>query len=187
MLTLHGRAYHRIFDLQQDHSKVCHNARPYIYDSEFIVTAENLQVNIETASTLRHHIQTKVKWAQEYKPALDNVINSPQPENVPSSSPAFIEFQQTSRVNSGPIIGQEIAALEIAALLYTSGQQCTPPRAVITYPKYSPDGVPRMNLCIQFSGLQQRLASRRSITQASPNDQPDILLPASFHGSPYEA
>ena len=39
---------------------------------------------------------------------------------------------------------------------------------------------------IQFSGLQQRLASRRSITQALPNDQPGIPLPASFHGSPME-
>ena len=99
MLTLHGRAYHRIFDLQQDHSKICHNARLYIYDSEFINTAEHLQVNRETASTLRRHIQTKMKWAQEYKSAVDNVINSPQPQNVPSSSPAFIKFQQTSHVN----------------------------------------------------------------------------------------
>ena len=60
MLTLHGRAYHRIFDLQPDHSKICHNARLHIYDSEFIDTAENLQVNIETASTLRRHIKPKL-------------------------------------------------------------------------------------------------------------------------------
>ena len=44
MLTLHGRAYHRIVDLQQDHSKICHNARLVIYDSDFIDTAKNRQV-----------------------------------------------------------------------------------------------------------------------------------------------
>ncbi|CAN0599548.1 unnamed protein product, partial [Laminaria digitata] len=62
---------------------------------------------------------------------------------MPSSSPAFIEFELTSRVNDGPLIGQEIAAPEIAALLYTSGQQCISPRAVITYPKDSLDDKPR--------------------------------------------
>ena len=51
------------------------------------------------------------------------------------------------RVNDGPILGENITAPEIieALLVYTSGQQNNNgSRAVVTYPKNSPDSKPRL-------------------------------------------
>ena len=101
MLTLHGRAYHRVFDLQQehtslDHTNVSHCARLYIYSSEFNMI-QSLNVDLHTANTLRDHVHTKIKWVRQFRSAADDVINSHQTLHEPSSS-AFIEFEQTSRV-----------------------------------------------------------------------------------------
>lgn len=53
MLCLHGKAYHRIFDLQEiyENYKVSNSARFYIYDSEFAEKASSLRVNLQIANT----------------------------------------------------------------------------------------------------------------------------------------
>lgn len=55
MLTMHGRAYHRIFDLQQHYAgmNVANSSRYYIYDSEFNSQYQALHVNNNTAGLLR--------------------------------------------------------------------------------------------------------------------------------------
>ena len=144
MLTLHGKAYHRIFDLQEQYAdyNVSNSARFYIYDSEFADKASSLHLNMQTANVLRSHVNTNIKWAQQYRSAVDDVINHSAQTNR-TSPPAYIEFAEVSRVNDGPVVGENVTAPEIAALLYTSGQQNNGPRAMITYPKNNPDSKPR--------------------------------------------
>ena len=64
MLTMHGKAYHRIFDLQQQYSDitVVNTARFYIYNSEFNTPSRALHINHNTASSLRIvlHIPNKI-------------------------------------------------------------------------------------------------------------------------------
>ena len=58
----------------------------------------------------------------------------------------FLEFAQVSRVNDGPIIGDDVSAPEIAVLFYTSNVENPGPRTVVTYieyPRNSPDDKPR--------------------------------------------
>ena len=51
MLTLHGKAYHRIFDLQEKYetTNVSNSARFYIYDSEFVDQAQHLGIDLGIA------------------------------------------------------------------------------------------------------------------------------------------
>ena len=142
MLTMHGKAYHRIFDLQEQYENltVGNTARLYIYDSDFTQQSQSTRMNHNIATSLRNYITGNIPWAHQYKAAVDTVINSP---NV-TSGPAFIEFADVSRANDGPVIGQPVAAPEIAALLYPSGQRCTSTtQPIVTYPKDSPDSKPR--------------------------------------------
>ena len=95
MFTLHGKTYHRIFDLQQ------------LYEDM-------------------------------------NVSNSGRPNlNDPSSPTPYIEFADVSRINDGPVLGEQVSAPDIAALVYASGQQDSGKRAAVTYPVNSPDPKPR--------------------------------------------
>lgn len=141
MLTLHCKAYHRIFDLQEKYETmhVYNSSRFYIYDSEFVDQAQHLGIDLGIAETLRSHVHENVSWARQYRAAIDDIINY----NAISSEPAFISFAETSRVNDGNLLGQEVCAPEIAAILYTSGEQDFMKRTVITYPKDSPDSKPR--------------------------------------------
>lgn len=144
MLTLHGKAYHRIYDLQEkyEHYTVSNSARFYIYDSEFADHASSLKLDMRIATTLRSHVHTNIRWAQEYKSAVDDIINSTSHSSDPTKS-SFIEFGEASRDINGPVLGENPSAPEIAALVYTSGEQNDGPRTVVTYPKSSPDNVPR--------------------------------------------
>ena len=141
MLTLHGKAYHRIFDLQEQYEnmKVHNSVRFYIYDSELLDQAERVGVDLSLAETLRNHVHENILWAWQYRAAVDDVNN---PKAV-SSEPAFISFAEASRVNDGNVPGQEVTAPEIAAILYTSGEEDITKRSVITYPQNSPDFRPR--------------------------------------------
>ena len=78
MLALHGKAYHRIFDLQQqyDDMNYSNSSRIYIFDSEFAKKC-SLKLNADIADTLRTHIHENVQWAQDYHSAVDSVLNSP--------------------------------------------------------------------------------------------------------------
>eukprot|EP00904_Undaria_pinnatifida_P008881 jgi/Undpi1/5122/HiC_scaffold_19.g08474.m1 len=118
MLTLHGKAYHRIFDLQEKYETMTVNnsSRFYIYDSEFVDKAQQLGIDLGVAETLRTHVRENISWARQFRAAVDDIIHS----NAISSEPAFISFAETSRVNDGNVLGQEICAPEIAAILYTS-------------------------------------------------------------------
>ena len=146
MLTLHGKAYHRIFDLQERYAdyNVSNSARFYIYDSEFAQKASSLSLNLQIANTLRTHVNNEIKWAQQYRSAVASIIDASSDDNTTDSPAAYIEFAEVSRVNDGPILGENITAPEIAALVYTSGQQNNGSRAVVTYPKNSPDSKPRL-------------------------------------------
>ena len=96
MFTLHGKTYHRIFDLQQ------------LYEDM-------------------------------------NVSNSGRPNlNDPSSPTPYIEFADVSRINDGPVLGEQVSAPDIAALVYASGQQDSGKRAAVSYPVNSPDPKPRV-------------------------------------------
>ena len=139
MLTLHGKAYHRIFDLQQQYEdiNVSNSSRINIFDSEFAKTC-TLKLNADIADTLRTHIHENVQWAQDYHSAVDSVLNSPN-LNDPISPTPYVEFADVSRIHDGPVLGEQVSAPEIAALVYTSGQQDSGKRAAVTYPVNSPD------------------------------------------------
>ena len=141
MLTLHGKAYHRIFDLQEKYQNqnVNNSARFYIFDSEFAQTTSSQHLDSRIAGTLRSHVNSEIRWAREYRSAVDTILNTSASE----SSAPFIEFSEVSRVNDGPVLGENPSANEIAALVFTSGNQNDAPRAVITYPRNSPDNKPR--------------------------------------------
>lgn len=63
MLTLHGRAYHRIFDLHEKYSdlNVSNNARFYIFDSKFNARVSSPQLDKHLTSALRTHVHRHVK------------------------------------------------------------------------------------------------------------------------------
>lgn len=140
MLTMHGRAYHRIFDLQQRYPDMVVNntSRYYIYDSEFNSQSRQLHVNTNTAALLRSHFHQNLPWARQYRSAVDDVLRD---SNV-TSEPAVIEFAEASRVDDESIGGAP-SAPEIAAILHTSKRSCSSTQPVITYPKNSPDNKPR--------------------------------------------
>ena len=148
MLTLHGKAYHRIFDLQEQYTdfNVNNSARFYIYDSEFVANASSLELNIQFCNILRSHINTNIRWAQDYRSAVDDILNTLD-NNDPNGNVPFIEFAEVSRTTDGPVMGDTVSAPEIAALLYTSGQQTNGSRTVVTYSRNSPDSNPDSCLC----------------------------------------
>ena len=117
MLTLRGKAYHRIFDLQQQYEdmNVSNSSRIYIFDSEFAKKC-SLQLNADIADTLRTHIDENVQWAQDYHSAVDLVLNSLN-LNDPISPTPYIEFADVSRIHDGPVLGEQVSAPEIAALV----------------------------------------------------------------------
>ena len=82
------------------------------------------------------------QWAQDYRSAVDSVLNSPN-LNDPNSPTPYIEFADVSRINVGPVLGEQVSAPEISALVYTSGQQDSGKRAAVTCPVNSPDPKPR--------------------------------------------
>ena len=138
---MHCGAYHRVFDLQEQYESMntTNTARFYIYDSEFCAQSRQLEINENTATTLRNYIQHNIPWAQQFKAAVDEVIRS----RAISSEPAVIEFAEASRVDDGPVLGQPVAAPEIAAILNCSGRNFTSTQPILTYPKDSPDSKPR--------------------------------------------
>lgn len=141
MLTLHGRAYHRIFDLQEQYTdmNVTNNARFYIYDSEFNSQSASQHLDSQISNTLRQHVNTNIPWATQYRSAVSIINQTPDD----SSDKPYIEFAQVSRANDGPVVGDAISAPEIAALVYNSNTQNNGPRTVVTYPRNSPDNKPR--------------------------------------------
>ena len=72
ILTMHGRAYHRMFDLQQQYSDVtvAKTVRFHIYDSEFHTQSRALRINHNTASSLRTYFQQNIPWAGSTKVQL---------------------------------------------------------------------------------------------------------------------
>ena len=75
MLTLHGKAYHRIFDLQLQYEdmNISNNSRFYIFDKEFAERCSSRTLNADIADTLRTYIHENVRWAQDYRSAVDSV------------------------------------------------------------------------------------------------------------------
>ena len=74
-------------------------------------------LNADIADTLRTHIHENVQWAQDYRSAVDSVLNSPN-LNDPNSPTPYIEFADASRINDGPVLSEQVSAPEIAALVY---------------------------------------------------------------------
>ena len=145
MLTLHGnKAYHRIFDLEEKFytMSVSNRARFYIYDSEFVDQVQQLGIDLGIAETSRNHVRENIPLAGQYLAAIDDIINY----NAVSSEPAFIA--QGSKKNDRNVLGEELSAPEIAAILHKSGQQDinSTKRTVITYPKDNADSKPRFLL-----------------------------------------
>ena len=99
-----------------------------------------------------HSHPRNVQWAQDYHSAVDSVLNSPN-LNGPISPTPYIEFADVSRIHGGPVLGEQVSALEIAALVFTlqgnrtveSVQQQLTPSIVQTQKKVSfPFGAQRM-------------------------------------------
>ena len=57
------------------------------------------------------------QWAQDCRSAVDSVLNSPN-LNDPNSPTPYIQFAD-SRINDGPVLGEQVSAPAIAALVYT--------------------------------------------------------------------
>ncbi len=89
---------------------VFNSSRFYIYDSEFVDQAQHLGIDLGTAEILRNHVQDNISLAQQYRAAVDDIVNS----NSNSLEPASISFAETSRVNDGNVLGQQASAPEIA-------------------------------------------------------------------------
>ena len=93
------------------------------------------------ADTLRTYIHENVRWAQDYRSAVDSVLNSPNlnDRNLPTPYivPMFVALMMVL------YLGEQVSAAETAALVYTSGQQDSGKRAAVTYPVNSPDPKPR--------------------------------------------
>ena len=89
MFTLHGKTYHRIFDLQQQYEdmNVSNSGRIYIFDSEFAQKCSSRKLNADIADTLRTHIHENFGWAQDYHSAADSVLNSPNLKYPNSPTP----------------------------------------------------------------------------------------------------
>ena len=106
LFTLHGKTYHRIFDLQQQYEdmNVSNSGRIYIFDSEFAQKCSSRKLNADIADTRRTHIHENVRWAQDYRSAIDSVLNSPNLHD-PNSPTPYIEFADVSRINDGPALG----------------------------------------------------------------------------------
>ena len=102
-------------------------------------------MNADVAVTLRTHIHANAQWAQDYRSTVDLVWNSPN-LNDPNSPTPYIEFADVSRINDGPVLGEQVSAPEIAAVVYISGQQDSGKRTVVTYLVNSPDSKPRFLL-----------------------------------------
>ena len=118
MFTLHGNTYHRIFDLQQQYEdmNVSNSSRFYIYDSEFTEKCSSRKLKADIADTLRTHIHENARWAQDYRSAVDSVLDSPYLNDPNSPTPYHV-----SRINDGPVLGEQVSAPEIAAFVFTSG------------------------------------------------------------------
>ena len=144
MLTLHGKAYHGIFDLQQQYRdmNVSNSSRLYIFDSDFAQNCSSRNLNVDIANMLRAHIHENVRLAREYRSAVDSVVNNAILRN-PNGPTPYIEFANVSRASDGPVLGEQVSTREIADLVYTSGQQDSGKRAEVTYPVNSPDEKPR--------------------------------------------
>ena len=56
---------------------VSNSSRFYIFDSEFAEKCSCRKFNANIADTLRTHIRENVRWAQDYRSAVDSVLNSP--------------------------------------------------------------------------------------------------------------
>ena len=142
MLTMHGRAYHRIFDLQEHYEgmTVANSSRFYIHDSDFNLQSRALHVNSNTAASLRSYFHNHLPWVVQYKSAVDEVLRS----DTFLSEPAVIEFAKVSRIDDGHVLGAP-AAPEIAAILHPSKNHCSSTRPIITYPRNSPDNQPRLS------------------------------------------
>ena len=111
----------------------------YIYYSEFVDQAQHLGIDLGIAEILRNYVRENISRTQQYRAAVDDIISN----NSVSSEPAFNSFAETSRVNHGNVLGQQVSAPEIAAILCKSGEQDVTTRSVFTYLKDSPDSQPR--------------------------------------------
>ena len=80
------------------------SSRFYISDSKFAEKCSSRKFNADIADTLRTHIHENVRWAQDYRSAVDSVVNSPN-LNDPNSPTPYIEFADVSRINDGPVLG----------------------------------------------------------------------------------
>ena len=123
MPTLHRNAYHIIFDLLQQYRdmNVSNSSRCYIFDSDFAQNCSSRNLNVDIVNMVRTHIHENVRWAREYWSAVDSALNTFLRKS--NGRTPYIEFADVSRVEDGSVLGEQVLAPEIAALVYTSGQQ----------------------------------------------------------------
>lgn len=82
--------------------------RFYTYDSEFAEHRVTQNLDEDIAGTLRAHIHGNIRWAQDYRSAVDSVLHGPGVDDL-NSPPPYIAFADVSRTNDGPVLGEQMS------------------------------------------------------------------------------
>ena len=136
MLTLHGRAYHRIFDplasYEDENVAVRNLARLYLSDYGGHVAEAHNDDKLDTnfVHEIRRALLQHNTWAHTYLAVVDQ-IHSAYGDDV---GDARIVFAPTSRAQDGPIVGDapSTQVREIAAVMFKENEHST--RAAYVYP-----------------------------------------------------
>ena len=94
---------------QYEDMNVSNSSRFYIFDSEFAEKCSSRKLNADIADTLRTHIHENVRWAQDYRSAVDSVLNSPNlnDRNLPTPYivPMFVALMMV-------LLGEQVSVPE---------------------------------------------------------------------------
>jgi OTU-like cysteine protease len=118
MLTMHGKAYHRIFDAHAVYEgmrvPITNHARLYMHDGGLMSEADNLELNASHVRTVQQALAMHNSWVRTYKHAILDVASN---MNAPA---AHVVFEDVNRRQHGAVLGDAPRhSSEIAALLYT--------------------------------------------------------------------
>ena len=141
MLTLHGRAYHRLFDpfeqYVDENIAVTNLARLYLFDNGHVDHArQDGKLNLTFVNSIKTALLQHNKWVHTYLAVVDEVHR----ESGGVVPDARIVFAPTSREKDGPIVGDAPAADngEIAAVIFKESQHAR--RTAWVYPRAQPRG-----------------------------------------------
>ncbi|CAM9746325.1 unnamed protein product [Phaeothamnion confervicola] len=141
MLTMSGRAYHRIFDPNATYHEqvdIRNHSRLYMYGGHREEAMKNQQLIPIYVASLSDHLYRDNSWIRSYRCVIHDVFAN-HPEVVPE---AHIVFEPTSRATHGSIAGEapKTEVAEVAALLFQNTD--TARRSIYIYPQNFPTSEP---------------------------------------------